>query len=111
MGYDLSLGFILTAIWTFCVIVFGLSLLFSRSSNIERPILVGCLTLLTAAIAAILLGNEAKLGLRSHPNAFVSIAILAVLGFAVGRVIDYLLGPALHSIEETEPTLGADLAD
>jgi hypothetical protein len=111
MALDASLGLILTTIWVFCSVVFACFLLFARAVNIERPILVGCLTLLTSAVAAVLILNEFKMGLRSEPRNYIPIAMLSVIGYGVGRVVDYLLGPVTPTEEETEPNLGADLAD
>lgn len=104
-------GLVLCSIWVGCVVVFGLAVMFARAEYFERPLLVGGMTLLTAIVALALLYNEYRLGLRTTTAAFVSIGVLAAFGYGIGRILDLLLGPQTHPLEETEPTLGADLAD
>jgi len=108
MGATISSGaYILAVIFVAMVALFGLFLLFSRGLNIERNGLVGSFTFITAAMAGIILANVASLGAIS----MLSLCFLAVSGFAVGRAIDFLLGPREHSEETREGTWGADLAD
>ncbi len=105
------MAFILTAIFVSLVVLFGFFCLFVNAENVERNILVGGLTLLTAVIAAGLLVVDAN---RHHPEGtagLVSICALSLLGYGVGRVIDRILGPTDHTVDSKEGTLGADLAD
>ena len=89
------------------VAVFGLALLFVRSSIIERTGLVGGLTLATSGQAAFMLASPANF---ETPTLF-AIAILSISGYIVGRVIDRAMGPMEIPPEMDEATLGVELAD
>jgi|GEM_PF-4625949 len=99
----------ITSIFCALVLLFGLALLWVRATNIERHMLVGGLTILTAVIAISVLANLPE-GSRGGP-VLVSTALLALVGYAVGRVVDAILGERDSTTESVESTLGADLAD
>jgi hypothetical protein len=100
-------GYILTVIFVSMVALFGMLTLFVRAMNIERNALVGTLTFMTAAISGIVLATADNLS----NAALISLCALSLVGFAVGRFIDYVLGAREHSADSREATLGADLAD
>ncbi|MGV3616971.1 MAG: hypothetical protein ACO1SV_16715 [Fimbriimonas sp.] len=86
--------------------LFGVGLMFVRAENIERNYLVGGLTVVTAGVAGAMLAGLAP-SAQTTP-ALISISLVSVLGFVIGRVIDMILGPRDHT---DEATLGADLSD
>ncbi|RYG48991.1 hypothetical protein EON79_02775 [bacterium] len=89
------------------VAVFGLALLFVRSTVIERTGLVGGLTFTSSAIAAMLLASPAN---YTAPS-LLGIAVLAISGYVIGRIADRAMGPMEIPLEMDENTLGAELAD
>jgi hypothetical protein len=98
--------FILAVVFVAIVGLFGAALMFVRGENIERNYLVGGLTILTALVAGTMLVGLPPASQTSAT--LVSISLVSVVGFVVGRVIDAILGPRDH----TDPaTLGADLSD
>ena len=100
------LYFILAVVFVSFVGLVGAGLMFARGTNIERNFLVGGLTLLTAFVAGVMLVGLAPASQTSAT--LISISLVSLVGFAVGRVIDAILGPK----DEAEgPVLGADLAD
>ncbi len=91
--------------------VFGLGVMFSNSTNIERPVLVGAFT--TAGglfVAGLMLRTQALGGPFSWGQIF-GFALVALACFAWGRLIDYVLGPVAVNREADEETLGAHLSD
>lgn len=97
-----------------CVGVFlllGLGLLYSRATNIERPALVGGLTLVGALVSAILMY---RVYLQGGPYSWahtLGIGLLGLVFFGWGRVTDYVLGPTPINREQDEATFGAHLSD
>ncbi|RYG36969.1 hypothetical protein EON81_08135 [bacterium] len=89
------------------VAFFGLALLFVRSTVIERTGLVGGLTVLSAAVAGMMLASPAN---YSAPS-LLGIAFIAISGYIVGRIADRVMGPMEIPVEMDENTLGAELAD
>ncbi len=103
---------LLASIFVAIVVTFGVFLTFARPENIERPFMVGALTTTTGMIAGWLLWLEWHQATPdSHPGSAVAFALFAASGFALGRAIDTILGARAHSAEESQATLGADLAD
>jgi len=91
--------------------LFGLGVMSSRSSNIERTNLVGGLTLLGAAISAILFERTISL---SGPFSWwqtVGIVAIGVVFFGGGRLLDYYLGALPVDREADEDMMGAHLSD
>lgn len=107
MGMTLFLcsGFVLLAA------VFGMFLLYARPENIERPILVGSLTSLTAFVAGWLLWLQSHQGNPDKAGSAVLFALIPVAGFALGRGIDAIMGPRRATADERQATLGAELSD
>lgn len=108
---SLSTEFILACLFVALVLLFGLFSLFTRATNIERNVVVGGLTILTSLVAAAFLVIDYRSGHRSGVGALVSACLVALMGYFVGRAIDWLLGPVAVSDESRQGTLGADLAD
>jgi hypothetical protein len=89
--------------------VFGLGVLFVRGTNIERNLLVGFLTVVTAAIAGAILALSGSRNMSDWGLAVVS--LFSVTGFFAGRGIDMWLGARGPSDETRQGTLGSDLSD
>lgn len=92
-------------------LVFGLGVMMSNSTYIERPILVGSLTLLGSLLAAFWLNWTLAHGGFSSWFQVVSICILGTIFFALGWMLDYLSGPPPLNREADEETLGAHVSD
>ena len=107
MGMTLILcsGFVLLAA------VFGMFLLYARPENIERPILVGTLTSLSAFVAGWLLWLQSHQGNPDKTGSAVLFALIPIAGFALGKGIDTIMGPRRQTADERQATLGADLSD
>lgn len=100
------IAYILAVIFVAIVGLFGAALMFARAENIERNYLVGGLTLLTSCVAGIMLAGLPSSAQTSAT--LISISLISVLGYGLGRGIDLILGPRDHT---DQGTLGADLAD
>ncbi len=107
----IDVGFILTCVFVGCVALLGALTLFVRAENIERNGLVGSLTLATSLIAMALLEHDWSVNFPYGAGTLISICLLAIFGFALGRFLDYILGPREHSADSREATIGADLAE
>lgn len=87
----LDTGFFpLAVVFVSFVGLFGLGIMFSRASNIERTLLVGGMTVFTAAVSGVILATPAA---SATVPSLVSTCLVSTLGYIVGRVIDFLLGP------------------
>ena len=106
-----SIGFLLACVFVGFMVLVGIFTLFVRAENIERNVLVGMLTLATSLIAVCLLVHDSHHGFPYGAPSVVAICLLALFGFFLGRILDLILGPQLHSSETREATLGVDLAD
>lgn len=73
------------------VTLFGLFSMFAQPSNIERTALVGGLTTLTALISIWMLAVLPPVA-QTGPT-LTSISLVSLVGYALGRFIDYVLGP------------------
>lgn len=98
-----------------CVIVgatalFGLGILFARSSNIERPNLVGGLTILGALGASYLLWSVSRDGLPATNATSLVAVTICVASFILGRIIDLMAG-GRTKVHHDDAVLDADLAD
>lgn len=103
---------LLATLFVALVAMFGLFLMFARAENIERPFMVGGLTVATAAISSWLLWLEWQTGVPGgHAGSAVAFALFSASGFALGRAIDAIMGAKVHSADERQATLGAELAD
>ncbi len=104
-----STWYIVTVVFVAFVGLFGMGIMFARSSNIERNGLVGSLTVLSSLIAAGML----YAAWRAPTTLFwlVMIALVSTMGYFLGRGIDMLLGGKGPSDENRKGTLGADLSD
>lgn len=101
---------ILVTLFVVTVGTFGIFLAFARPENIERPLLVGALTTLTALISGWLVWLEWHQG-ADRPGSAIAFGLFAVSGFALGRALDTILGPRTVSADDRQATLGADLSD
>jgi hypothetical protein len=105
-------GLVLSGFWIACWFVFGLFAAFSRPDSIERPLLVGTLTILSSLLAMLLLYMEWREIFPRGWFGMLFVSIVAPLGLPIGRVIDRLLGPREYADPESrEQVLGSDLAD
>jgi hypothetical protein len=93
------------------VILFGIGLLFSRSTNIEREGLVGGSTLVGGLVATILLWRASALNGPYSWWQVAGILLVALAFYGWGRLVDYVLGPLPLDREADEATLGAHLSD
>ena len=107
----ISTSFVLASVFAGCALLLGLCTLFVRAENIERTVMVGSLTIGTSLCALVVLARCYKTGIGMEAGNLAGICILAVSGFALGRMIDLMLGPRPYSPDSREGTLGADLAD
>lgn len=108
---SLSMAFILSAIFVSLVILFGLILLFAKPENIERTGLVGSLTALTGLIGLLLLWQDHRSLHTAGTAGLVSICAVSLVGYVMGRFIDYTLGPRDLPEDTPEGKLNTDLAD
>lgn len=106
-----STAFVLASIVVGCMMLLGLGLLFVRAENIEREWLVALITVVTTGISIYLLVEFWRTPSGRTGNGLVPIVCLSLLGYGVGRVIDYFLGGRSVASTNTDATLGADLAD
>jgi hypothetical protein len=88
----------------------GLFVLFARSENIERPFVVGALTMSSSLIAMIMLDHLRRIDYRFHFTDLLGVCVVASLGFLIGRILDRLLGPKMGLLGSGEGP-DADLAD
>jgi len=103
---NISIEFILACLFVGSALVLGFLTLFVQAENIERNILVGLFTLTTALIGVALLQQDYRTDFQFGTGGLVSISVLAVSGFAIGRIVDAVLGP----MTSNESTIDADLA-
>jgi hypothetical protein len=90
---------------------FGIGLILSNAENIERPLLVGGITMLGGGLVAYLLARTQSLnGPYSWWQIFGFFLVAAVM-YGWARLIDYALGPKPLNREADEETMGAHLAD
>lgn len=101
--------YLLACLFVAMVGLFGAFLLFARAENIERNYLVGTLTVLFVVIAGVMLW-QVPAASQTGP-VLLSISLTSLVGFGFGRLVDYLMGPRAEPSDNTEATLGADLAD
>lgn len=102
---------LLATIFVALVATFGAFLMFARPENIERPFMVGVLTLATSLVALWMIFDDWQRGPTIGMGSAISRSLLALLGFGVGRVFDMILGPRMSRTQDREATIGADLAD
>lgn len=91
--------------------LFGLGVTFSRSSNIERANLVGGLTLLGAAISAILFQHSISLNGPFGWWQTVGFVVVGLCFYGWARLLDYYLGALPVDREADEDMMGAHLSD
>lgn len=102
---------LLASLFVALVAVFGMFLAYARPENIERPLMVGALTTLTAVVSGWLLWLEWHQGAPNGSGTTIAFALFAVAGFALGRAVDAIMGPRRETADERQATLGAELAD
>lgn len=93
------------------VMLLGLGLLYARATNIERPILVGGLTLLGGLVSAGVMERTVMLGGPYSWAHTFGIVLIGVLFFAWGWFADYAMGQPRIDPEADEATLGAHVSD
>jgi hypothetical protein len=91
--------------------LFGLGIMASRSTNIERPNLVGLLTFLGAAVSAALLQHTVSLNGPSSWFQTIGIVLVGLAFYGGARLLDYFLGPVAVDREADEDMMGAHLSD
>lgn len=91
--------------------LFGIGVLYSRSTNIERTNLVGALTLVGAVISAFMLRRTEVRGGPTSWGQTIGIVAIAWCFFFFARLLDYYLGPVKVDREADEDTMGAHLSD
>jgi hypothetical protein len=92
-------------------IVLGIGIMFSNSTNIERPTLVGASTMLGGlAIAFFMWRTQIADGPFGWDQIF-GFVLVALLFFGGGRLLDFVLGPVPLNREADEDTMGAHLSD
>jgi hypothetical protein len=105
-----STYFLLASVVVGAMALLGLGVLFARASNIERPNLVGGITLVFAALSALVLWAGGQFGLSYSDRVAWGAISLSIFGFLAARVLDYVLG-ARSLVHHDDATLDADLAD
>ena len=92
-------------------IAFGVGLMSSRATNIERPTMVGAFVTIGGFLAGLLMYRAQASG---GPNSWWQIFGFALISFVFygwGMLFDYALGPAPLNREADEDTFGAHLSD
>jgi hypothetical protein len=99
--------------WTaaFALIAFGLGLMSSNPTNIERPILVGAFSACGGLLFSFLLWQTQSIGGPFSWSQVFGYLLVGLAMFGWGMLIDYILGPAPVDREADEETLGAHLSD
>ena len=99
--------------WAIAVLfgLFGLGVMFSNSTNIERPLVVGAFTTAGGLFVAGLMLRTESLGGPFNWGQILGFLIVGLMCFAWGRLIDYMLGPVPVDREADDETLGAHLSD
>jgi hypothetical protein len=91
--------------------LFGAGIMFSNSSNIERPTVVGAITMAGGLVDAFLMWRTQ---ISDGPDSWAQVfgyVLIALLFYGWGRLVDYLLGPVKLDREADEETMGAHLSD
>lgn len=91
--------------------LFGLGILFSRAENIERPALVGGLTLAGCVIVTVLLTRTVASGGPYNWWQMFGYFLITLAFYGWGRLMDYIMGPVPVDREADEATMGAHLSD
>jgi len=91
--------------------LFGVGIVLSNGENIERPLLVGALTMLGAGAVAFLMARTQSLNGPFSWWQIVGFIMVALVFYGWGRLIDYALGPVRLNREADEETMGAHLSD
>lgn len=93
-----------------CMALLGLGVLFVRAKHIERRWVVALPTLFAAMFAIYLLSIQPVWAGGADTTLPLVATIISILGFAIGRLVDYTLGP-LDTVKRDQATYNADLAD
>ncbi len=102
--------FIVACVYVGATILAGLFMLFVRAENIERPFVVSGLTLSGALFSLILLDHLKHTDLNFGFGSLLLVCLVATVGFALGRLIDWILGPRSTYTLDGE-SLDTNLAD
>ena len=95
----------------FVLVAFGIGLMLSNPTNIERPVLVGAFTAAGGLIVGYMIWRTQNVGGPFSWSQVFAYTMVGVAVFAWGRLIDYLLGGTPVNREADEETMGAHLSD
>jgi hypothetical protein len=103
---------IVSAVIAGCMALVGVGVLFVRAKNIERRWVVALPTLLGTMLSVYILAVQPVWAGGRDTTLPLLAVLIAVFGFAIGRFVDFALGPRpLEEIKQDQATYGADLAD
>jgi hypothetical protein len=103
-----SVWYNVASVFVGMVALFGMAVMFVRAENIERNMMVGAMTVTTALLAGLILYYNPR-GLDN--SALFGIALLSLLGYAAGRVVDFYLGGEDPEADLGKRSFNGDLAD